>query len=64
MIINLRRVRGQLAAHQLSCLAEANPDRDKIFDDLGISPDTARLIDRQLTYGLVKDRRFEFDSYG
>jgi|RhiMetdeSRZDD1v2_1073273.scaffolds.fasta_scaffold469427_2 hypothetical protein len=64
MIVNLRKVKGQLAAHKLMCLAEANPDLDKILDGLGIPPGAAEALDLQIAHGLFKEDRFEFDSYG
>jgi hypothetical protein len=64
MIVNLRKVKGQLAARELACMAEENLDFAQIMGDLGISQDAVKAFDPLLAHGFFKSGRFDFDSYG
>jgi hypothetical protein len=64
-IVNLEKARGQLAAHELMCLAEVNPDLNDILAELGISAETTEAFDLCQAHGFFSSEGlFEFDSYG
>lgn len=65
MIIDLRTVRGQLAALELIDQAECNPDFDQIMWELGISEHMVQAFEPLVvTNGFFESGRFKYDTWG